>query len=388
MTSVHEISASRTLAEDSTEASNLIFSLYATLEAPETWTECLRQAATMFDARGAQILHQDMQDFRLSFTKVSGYDWSPETYAAYAALIPEDPRLDWLLKCPGQAVHCRMEMTDAEYHRSRVYREVLGDAGVEYVCGVFFGENRQYLSGMVLLRDLSQPPFSADDSARFQVFVPHIRQVLSLHGFIGRLEQQNRISHNTLDALGAGVIVVDGNGKIEIANKAARTILMEGGKIREVAGRLHCETRNGEALDDMLRLVRSSQGMHPFEILRDRGDPLLVFMSPHEPNHGRFDLEPPGDDGAVIVIRTSDLCQNLAAQARMLELLWNLTPSQARLACLLSGGENLQSSATQMRITEASARQYLKVVFQKLGVNRQSDMLRKVLSVLVSAKSD
>jgi DNA-binding CsgD family transcriptional regulator len=128
--------------------------------------------------------------------------------------------------------------------------------------------------------------------------------------------------------------------------------------------------------------------MHPFEILRDRGDPLLVFMTPHEANHGRFDLEPSGDDGAVIIIRTSDLRQNLAAQARVLELLWNLTPSQARLACLLSGGENLQSAATELGITEASARQYLKAVFQKLGVNRQGDMLRKVLSVLVSAKPD
>jgi DNA-binding CsgD family transcriptional regulator len=241
---------------------------------------------------------------------------------------------------------------------------------------------------MVLLRDLSQPPFSADDSARFQVFVPHIRQVLSLHGFIGRLEEENRISRDTLDAFGAGVIVVDGNGTIEIANKAARTLLMEGGNICDADGRLHCETRNGETLDDMLRLVRSSQSMHPFEILRDGGDPLLVFMTPHEACHGRFDLEPPGDDGAVIVIRTSDLCQNRAAQARMLELLWNLTPNQARLACLLSGGENLQSAAAELGITEASARQYLKAVFKKLGVNRQNDMLRKVLSVLVSAKSD
>jgi DNA-binding CsgD family transcriptional regulator/PAS domain-containing protein len=342
----------------------------------------------MVDARGAQIVHQDMRDFRLSFSRVSGYDWSPETYAAYAALIPEDPRLDLFLERSGQAVHCRMEMTDAEYHRSRVYREVLRDAGVEYLCGVNFGEDRQHMSGMLLLRDLSQPPFSESDCARFQLFVPHIRRVLTLHGFIGQLEQENRISRDTLDALGAGVIVVDGNGKIEIANKAARTLLMEDGKMRDVAGQLHCETRIGEALDDMLRLVRSSQSMHPFEILRDGGDPLLVFMSPHEASHGRFDLEPPGDDGAVIVIRTSDLRQNLAGQARVLELLWNLTPSQARLACLLSDGESLQSAAAELGITEASARQYLKLVFRKLRVNRQSDMLRKVLSVLVSAKSD
>jgi DNA-binding CsgD family transcriptional regulator len=386
MTGVKEILASKQAAEDQLQTANLLSLLYATIEAPEAWTEFLCATAALFGARGAQIIHQDMRDFRLSFTAVSGYNWKPETYAAYAALIPEDPRLAVFLERPGQAVHCRMQMTDAEYHQSRIYREVLRDEGVEYACGVNFGENRQHISGMILLRDQSQPPFSAEDCERLHALVPHIRRVLTLHGYIGRLELENRISHDTLDALGAGVIVIDKNGKIEIANKAARTLLTEGDNIRDIAGRLHCETRNGETLDDILRLVRSSHNMHPFEILRDCGDPLLAFMTPDEADHGRFDPKPLRDDGAVIVIRTSDLRQDPAAQARVLELLWKLTPSQASLACLLGNGETLQSSATKMGITEASARQYLKVVFRKLDVNRQSDVLRKVTSVLVTAK--
>lgn len=368
--------------------SGLLSSLYATLDAPETWAHSLRQTAAAFRSRGAQILHQDMMDFRLSFTQVHGYDWSQETYEAYAALIPEDPRLDLFLERPGHAVHCRMGVTDAAYHQSRVYRDVLHDAGVEYTCGVNFGENRQHMSGMFLMRDTTQPPFSAADCARLQQLVPHIKRVLDLHGTIGRLEQENRISHDTLDALGAGVVVLDGNGRIEFANTAANSLLSGGSRIHQADGRLYCRTRGGDTLDTVLDQARSTGGMQPFEVLRDDGEPLLVFVAPLDMRHGRFDPEARHEDGAVVVLRAPDLRQDPTAQAHVLELLWKLTPSQARLACLLSDGATLQSAAVEMNITEASARQYLKTVFQKLDVSRQSDMLRKVLSVLVSAKPD
>ena len=81
----------------------------------------------------------------------------------------------------------------------------------------------------------------------------------------------------------------------------------------------------------------------------------------------------------MVVLQAPNLGQDPAVQAHLLQLLWQLTPRQARLACLLSRGETLRSAAAEMGITEASARQYLKTVFQKLNVSRQSDMLRKVL---------
>ncbi|MBC7282516.1 hypothetical protein [Hoeflea sp.] len=366
----------------------LLSSLYATLEAPDSWPGFLLQVAAAFRSRGAQIIHQDMQDFRLSFTKVHGYEWSPETYETYAALIPEDPRLDLFMEAPGRALHCRMGVTDAQYHQSRVYREVLCAAGVEYLCGVNFGENREHLSGMFLIRDTTQAPFTADDCAQLQLLVPHIRRVLNLHGFVGRLEQSDRISRDTLDALGAAVMVLDANGQIDFANESANALLSLESEIHQSGGQLFCETRDGESLQAILGQVRASGSMRPFEVLRDQGDPMLVFVAPIETAHGRFDPKPLSQDGALVVLRSPDLQESPAAQAHVLELLWKLTPSQARLACLLSRGETLRSAAAEMGITEASARQYLKTVFQKLNVSRQSDMLRKVLSVLVSAKRD
>jgi hypothetical protein len=110
---------------------HLVFSLYETLESPQKNLDAfLLLAAKAFRSRGAQILHQDMLDFRHSFSAVRGCDWSQETYQSYADLIPEDPRLSIFLSKSHQAVHCRMAPSDAEHHSSRVYQEDPGEAGL------------------------------------------------------------------------------------------------------------------------------------------------------------------------------------------------------------------------------------------------------------------
>lgn len=94
-------------------------------------------------------------------------------------------------------------------------------------------------------------------------------------------------------------------------------------------------------------------------------DPLLVFVTPNETTDGRYDPEPQHDDGAVILIRAFDARLDQAEQARVLERLWDLTSSEARLACLLSGGKSASCPVSEIDTPEASLRQYLKVVFKK-----------------------
>lgn len=79
-------------AEDPFASAGLLPLLYETLEKPDVWAEFPCRVAAIFDARGARDIPENVPDFRLSFTKASGYGWSRDTYAACAALIPKDPR--------------------------------------------------------------------------------------------------------------------------------------------------------------------------------------------------------------------------------------------------------------------------------------------------------
>jgi DNA-binding CsgD family transcriptional regulator len=60
-----------------------------------------------------------------------------------------------------------------------------------------------------------------------------------------------------------------------------------------------------------------------------------------------------------------------------LELL-GLTPAEARIAALVGGGESPREAADALGVTYNTVRSSLKLVFDKLGVGRQSELARVV----------
>ena len=60
----------------------------------------------------------------------------------------------------------------------------------------------------------------------------------------------------------------------------------------------------------------------------------------------------------------------------MLRLLFDLTPTEARLARALLEEEDLRLAAMAVGMTYQSARVYLKRIFQKTATNRQASLIR------------
>jgi len=61
-----------------------------------------------------------------------------------------------------------------------------------------------------------------------------------------------------------------------------------------------------------------------------------------------------------------------------LQSIFALSPTQARLAALLFSGKSVKEAAHDLDVTEGSARQYLKKVFEKTGAKRQLDLIRVI----------
>ena len=54
---------------------------------------------------------------------------------------------------------------------------------------------------------------------------------------------------------------------------------------------------------------------------------------------------------------------------------FDLTPAQARLAAHLAEGGTIATHAASVGISTATARQHLQVIFSKVGVNRQAELV-------------
>jgi DNA-binding CsgD family transcriptional regulator len=59
--------------------------------------------------------------------------------------------------------------------------------------------------------------------------------------------------------------------------------------------------------------------------------------------------------------------------------LYTLTAVEARLATRLSQGQSVEEAAAEMGVTVNTARAYLKRIYSKIGVRRQSDLIRRLL---------
>ena len=83
-------------------------------------------------------------------------------------------------------------------------------------------------------------------------------------------------------------------------------------------------------------------------------------------------------------IRSQPLRANRPASCdhRKLQTLLALSPTQARLAALLFNGKSVKDAANDLHITEGSARQYLKKVFEKTGAKRQLELIRVIEGAL------
>ena len=365
---------------------NLIDGIYESALDADKWPDLLAQATRYFKARGAQIGNTDLVNSRLSFSLVHGYDWSIEHFQRYERLMNEDPRLRYFSANPFKPVHCRMELTDEEIRSTRVYKEVLSVGGVEYSLGVNFVEDGRALSYFLILRDASMPPFSQEDCDKLAVLIPHLARALRLQRELDTMSFERKVGFSTLDSMALGVVIADAEGRVRFRNALAGQWLDRADGLKVEGDRLRGTTDSGRDVVDELHAAieaRPAALGRPTRALRLRrtsgGEPYMVVISPIKAEDRQLSGNARADRLAVLFIRDPDHVQE--TKVELLQRLYGLTHSEARLSDLVSLGRPLKKAADLLGLTEATARQYIKQAFKKTGVHGQPELVRKVMSL-------
>jgi DNA-binding CsgD family transcriptional regulator/PAS domain-containing protein len=366
--------------------------LYDAVADLDKWPVFLESAASLFGARGAQVGHFDLVNSRLSFSIVHGYDWSAAHMQRYESLMSEDPRLPYFNANPFKPVHCRMSLTDEQLHASRVYKEVLSVGGVEYSLGVNLVEDNRSLTYFLVLRDRTQPPFGDEDCDLMGELIPHLNRALKLQRDLGLIEFGRSAAFDTLDSMALGIVIIDADARVKFCNEAAREITDANDGLRIVGQRLVVDGAEEDGVRARAqRLIRSALSGTPqpgdtFQVKRPSGgEAYSVLVSTLWGNQLRFGWSVLNEPLAIVYARDPERPEETRAEA--LQRLYGLTPSQARLAEFLATGSALADAAARMNITLASAREYLKLIFQKTGTTRQAQLVRKIMMIPPMPKS-
>lgn len=278
--------------------------------------------------------------------------------------------------------HC----SDEEFEKLEIYQQHFRKHSVfRYEYHVLY-RSTDITGGISFSRPRSRPEFSENERKALTSILPHLQRVFQLHVAVTEVKRENQHMSEALGRMHQSVIVVDKSSRIVFMNPAARKIIEMNdglaidrnrtlfattpGSNREVRKHLHWVfgPDNGDSRigNGMVRLERTS-GLRPMqaEITRFSEQDFRSYS-----------------DETLAMIFVYDPEQNVEGSETLLDDLYGLTPAEARLAVLLAQGKSLQEACDLLNVTLNTARTHLKHIFSKTDTNRQSELVRLVLSGL------
>ncbi|MEJ5979500.1 hypothetical protein WG901_22795 [Novosphingobium sp. PS1R-30] len=188
-----------------------------------------------------------------------------------------------------------------------------------------------------------------------------------------------------LDGTGIAVFLLNSSGEVLFYNNAAGEMTVGSGSLvirKGVLETTHKESRGRlrMVLHHVVEINRRSEdaaaSANKAVVLSvDRAElpPLILSVIPGE--HAAVDK----NDVAAIVFAL-DPSREIKSILEPICRIYSLSPVETRLTCLLVSGSTVGEAAVDMGIKEATARGYLKQVLRKTKTERQSDLLRLMLT--------
>jgi DNA-binding CsgD family transcriptional regulator len=223
------------------------------------------------------------------------------------------------------------------------------------------------------------PRFGRAETATLQRIAPHLRRALAVQARLdgGPIPSPGTPDFDLTEHLAHGFMLLEPDGRIISANRAARTILdardgllSERGFLRASSPARHAELA---ALFCAHETLGTHSGEFGLQLPRPSGArPYTVVASPV--------YRPEAPDRRRIAVFVSDPEWRPLPPDAYLRTAWGLTAAEAALVRLLVSGRTLGDAAHDLGLQPDTVRKRLQVVFQKTDTRRQAELIQLVLA--------
>lgn len=269
--------------------------------------------------------------------------------------------------------------------RSRIWQDFYLPFNIGDSAGAVLERQPEFANIMVIGRAASRPAISSVETKLFSAILPHLARAWRVRRALAEMEALAGTLRFVLDRIGRGVIVTGPDGQVRFANRAADALLSRGRGLDTRQGRLRAERpRHTDALLSLIeRAAATGVGAEAVAVdalaIPSSTDerPLAVVAEPLAPAHGGA-LGHSATPGAVLFISDSE--SSTRPSEERLRVVYGLTSAEARLTNLVVEGHGVASAAETLGVSPNTVKYHLKTVFEKVGVSRQADLVRRVLA--------
>lgn len=268
------------------------------------------------------------------------------------------------------------------WERSALYNDYLRPLNIAHLIGADVHVEGGTVCRLRISRGDSAEAFSVEDRKLCQVLLPHLRRSLQLHTHLADLEGETQLFSGTVNQLQLGMLHLATDGTVLDCSEEARRILDANDGIHLRAGRLCIDSlRDARAFRRLFESVVKGRGgtevVEAMSVSRASGATPLGMVVRRLP---ATELTVQGRRKAVaVILRDPEAGVAEGAQA-VIQRIFGLTPSEAALALCLADGLSLDEAADHLGVRRNTARTYLRFIFCKTGVTRQTTLIRRILN--------
>ena len=376
----------------------LVLRLYDATDDPGTVPEALGALAAWTSETAAPRAHALLMTPNGAVLEDFRWGLSPEPFDRYLLEMGEDLRMAAARARPGEVLSdardvdekrcpgCAGSIDRAAFERSDFFRELLAPIDSTFSLFGTFPLGGDLILGQAFIRGRRDGAFEGRHAARMKQVLPHIGRVARLLGLQRAMEATRGDVTVALEALPSPVLLLDGAARVLASNRSAERLIQQR-RIVTVGGRLSAvDPRQAQAL---------AAAIHKALLLADVARPAgASTLKPAACTVGTPPLSmilhavrprsPFRSGAAAPATRVLAVVHDRAASVRLepalVQQIYALTPTEAALASALVEGKTLAEFAALRGCTEETVRTHGKRLLGKVGVRRQSELVRDLLA--------
>ena len=365
---------------DREQLSALIGDIYDAVLDPAQRIDVIEKIASFSGGHSGGLLSKHSLDCSENLYCYIGAD--PESLQAYSESYPKlDPTAATHSFGLAQVVSATDVVPHDEFRRGRFYREWAGPHGWVDVASAVVDKSATSCTFLSVVRHEATGVVDNEMRRRMALVIPHVRRAYLIGKTINLGQSEAACFSDILDGLSAGMILVDGIGRVVHANAAGNAILRAADFLRTIHGRLVAGDASTNAAFREI-LVAADAGDAAIGV-RGVALPLTAHDGERYVAHVlpltsgvRRQAGLAFNAVAALFIRKAAL--EASATPDVIGRMYKLTPAELRVLLAIVDVGGVPEVAAALGVASTTIKTHLNRLFEKTGVCRQADLVKLV----------
>jgi DNA-binding CsgD family transcriptional regulator/PAS domain-containing protein len=364
--------------------SDLIGTIYDTALDRTLWSEVLQRSAAFVGGVASSLYAKDAAHR----TGKSIAHWKESADTSVPSYFDECVRIDpfttsQVMFDVGQVYSIEDCMPYAEFVETHLYKRWVKPNGFVEQLAATLEKSATKFSTFAIFPSEEQGFVDAKMRRRMRLIIPHVRRAMLIGNVLDLGTAETMAFADTLNALAAGVFLVDENARIAFANASGQALLDEGKILRQKDGVLTAvDPRIRTTLPGVIASARvgdAAVGINgiavPLSPIPEQ--PWLAHILPLT-SGARQDAGIAYSAVAAVFVHRASL--ETPSSIETMSKFYKLTPGERRVLAAVIEVGGVSAISEVVGIREATVKTHLQHLFAKTGAKRQLDLVKLVAS--------